>query len=270
MTWISRITHRGALIVSVLAVATLAVAKPGNFVPDATFQGSSLNGWHTLGQADWRAQNGEITAKAMPGSKGGWLILDRSYQDVQFYTEVRCTGGCNAGLLLRAEKTADGGMKGILVSIAEGERASYSVVLDAQGNETKREKLRATPPAQLLLAPPPAPEEAGRGGRGGGGGLVPMPGGIESPIKRSDGFRAGEWNSIEVALDMNIVRVFVNNGQGVAGGVADPEVGKFGPIGLYIGGTEEVRFRDIAWKDLQPRVAQPEEVSSNFRMQVVN
>ena len=31
-----------------------------SFRPDVRFTGSTLAGWHTLGDADWRAQDGEI------------------------------------------------------------------------------------------------------------------------------------------------------------------------------------------------------------------
>ena len=47
-----------------------------SFAPDTTFKGSILTGWHTLGAAEWRAQNGEITGNAKTGA--GWLVLDRA------------------------------------------------------------------------------------------------------------------------------------------------------------------------------------------------
>jgi hypothetical protein len=64
-----------------------------SFYPDATFQGSNLNGWHTLGDADWRAESGELVGTPKD-SGGGWLMLDRSYQDVGLYAQFQCTGGC--------------------------------------------------------------------------------------------------------------------------------------------------------------------------------
>ena len=65
-----------------------------NFAPDATFTGSSLAGWRVLGQADWRAENGEIIGTPKPG---GWLLLDRSYEDVAVVSTFRCTGGLYDG-----------------------------------------------------------------------------------------------------------------------------------------------------------------------------
>jgi hypothetical protein len=89
---------------AVLAIFALTGSAQGpNFNPDSTFKGSSLSGWHVIGQADWSAQNGELVGKAKPGGNGGWLMLDQSYQDVGFYAGFRCSGGCKTGVLLRAE-----------------------------------------------------------------------------------------------------------------------------------------------------------------------
>src|SRR5256885_672836 len=83
------------------------------FHPDVTVKGTGLAGWRQLGEAAWSAQDGEITGTPKSAA-GGWLMLDRSLQDVAFYSTFRCTGGCRTGVLLRAEKTADG-MKSIYV-----------------------------------------------------------------------------------------------------------------------------------------------------------
>ena len=63
-----------------------------SFHPDATFTGSSLTGWHTFGQAEWRAENGEVVAT--PKGGGGWLVLDRSYQDIGVFAQFRCAAAC--------------------------------------------------------------------------------------------------------------------------------------------------------------------------------
>src|SRR5258708_5927836 len=60
-------------LICVLATAIFAANK--NFIPDVTFNGSALTGWHPLGQADWRADHGEIVGTPKGGS-GGWLMLD--------------------------------------------------------------------------------------------------------------------------------------------------------------------------------------------------
>jgi hypothetical protein len=270
------------------AVALLATppsigsAASKNFVPDVVFTGSSLTGWRPIGDAKWRAENGEIVGT--PGAPaGGWLIADRSYQDVALYTSFRCSAGCATGVLLRAERTADGGLKGIFTSLVAGDLAAYRVTLDANGKETSRERLRAAGGGQVRVAPPPPPPPpagapaaapgAGRGGPGGGRGFQPLalPGGVESPIARPPtGLQENQWNDVELVLDANVLRPFLNDVGGIAGGVADEEFGRFGPVALFVGGTGEVRFKDVSFKDLQTRVAQPEQVSKRFRMQALN
>ena len=72
-------------LISTLAVVFVLLsaifAATHDFIPDFTFQGSTLNAWHTVGQANWRAENGEIIATPQ-SSEGGWLILDKGYQDI--------------------------------------------------------------------------------------------------------------------------------------------------------------------------------------------
>lgn len=245
-----------------------------NFVPDNTFAGSSLSGWRTIGEAAWRADNGEIVATP---KSGGWLMLDRAYEDVAVVASFRCADICRTGVLLRAEQTADGGSKGIFVSLSGQDLASYRITLDSRGNETSRERLRSPGGGQLRVAPP-VPEGApaaasGRGGSSGGRPVAPppMPGGVPSPIPPPDTtLRPGDWNTIEVVLDANIVRAFLNDTAAIRDGVADAAYGAFGPFALYAGGSGEVRFRNVAFKDLHPRVAPPEKVSDRFRMQRLN
>src|SRR5215510_7114154 len=139
----TRKKYPAAVSALVLVVSSLALAASKNFVPDVIFKASNLTGWHSLGQAEWRAQNGELVGMARAGGNGGWLVLDKSYQDVAFFASYRCSAGCKTGVLLRAEKTSDGGMKGIYLSLTEGDLAAYRITLDAQGTETSRQRLRS-------------------------------------------------------------------------------------------------------------------------------
>src|SRR5580693_9053164 len=104
-----RLTHIVASGLGVCFGIWLTVTAFGeihNFVPEYLFKGSSLTGWHTLGQTGWRAENGEIVANPKEES-GGWLILDKGYQDIQLNVGFKCSAGCRTGILLRAEKTPD-------------------------------------------------------------------------------------------------------------------------------------------------------------------
>ena len=82
-----------------LFAQTKQILSPApEFVPDTTFTGSALTGWQPLGDATWRATNGEIVGTpSSPG--GGWLVLNRSYQDVQFFSRVKCDGPLHHGPL---------------------------------------------------------------------------------------------------------------------------------------------------------------------------
>src|SRR5258708_643322 len=140
----------GTICVLGAAIFAAIFAASQNFLPDAVFKGSSLTGWHKLGQAAWRAENGEIIGTLK--ESGGWLVLDKGYQDIAFYASLRCTGACKTGVLLRAEKTADG-MKGIYVSLAEGEIAAYDVLLDTQGKETSRTEPGPGPGPMIRIGP---------------------------------------------------------------------------------------------------------------------
>jgi hypothetical protein len=265
----------------VFTIASVIFAANKNFVPDATFKGSALTGWHTFGQADWRAQDGEI-AGTPKSESGGWLVLDRGYQDVEFAASFRCIGACKAGVLLRAEKTNDG-MKGVYVSLTEGDVASYNLILDAQGNEISRSRMdpgpgamirmatarfsggedlvpgfskRAPTPAEATAPAAPKPAASGNAGRGRGG-----RGGPE--------LHANDWNTVQVILDADVLSMSVNQGRGGSGTTNDRAMG-FGPVALYAGGSGEVQFKDVSYKDLNPKFEPKEEVSPHFRMQRIS
>jgi hypothetical protein len=276
-------------LAAVPVVLSAIFAAPHDFVPDFVFQGSSLAGWHTMGHANWGAENGVLTAKPETAD-GGWLVLDKSYQDLEFYTEFRCAEKCDAGVLLRTEKTPEGGWKGVYIPVS-GEGGSYDLTLDAEGKELKRTPLlRATAqfsriaagpwgngqakvpgfaaPAPTLVeqeaeaANPPAPAAAAApappraGGRGPGGAFAPPRGGI----------REGEWNTVDLIVDADMVWPSLNGRRGTNTATTDRMMG-YGPIALHVGGTSEVSFRDVSVKDLNRKIEPAEQVSSHFRMQ---
>src|SRR5918993_456689 len=163
-------TGMAVALASAVVLIALMVPVSGagpSFRPDHRFEGSTLAGWHPKGDADWRAEKGEITGVPKTPA-GGWLVLDRSYQDTGFFASFRCAAGCKTGVLLRAEKTADG-MKGVFVSLTDGNVAVAAVTLDATGREVNRTPLRSPGGGQIRIAPPPDPNQPGTaGGRGDG------------------------------------------------------------------------------------------------------
>ena len=274
------ISCTGALAV----VGTFAVTvygSNGDYVPDWTFKGSTLTGWHTVGAATWKATNGEIVGTPT-SPDGGWLMLDKSFQDIQFSGQFQCTGGCKTGIMVRAEKTP-AGMKGVYVSLTDGDVTSYTVTLDANGKELTRERLRAgggqmrqAPSAEAAAAAAAARgagagRAAGAGGRGAAPGAGRAPGVLASgavlPLVRTGvAVKPNEWNDVEVVIDANIFRPFINGGP-LGTGAADEAAGAFGPVAIYVGGTGEVRLKDLAYKDISLKSFPAERVSSNFRKQ---
>jgi hypothetical protein len=114
----------------------------------------------------------------------------------------------------------------------------------------------------MRIAPAPDPNAPARGGRGRGTAAGP-----KLPVTRPvTDFTTEDWNQVEILLDANIVRTILNNGS-ESGAVAEDDFGKYGPIALYVGGTSEVKFKDVAYKDLAVKETPPEKVSANFRMQ---
>jgi hypothetical protein len=260
------------IIPPVVVLATVVIVPlhgtRSTFVPDWTFKGSTLTGWKTLGQAEWRAADGELIGTPK-SPQGGWLVLDRSFQDVELGADFKCADGCKTGVLLRAERTP-AGTKGIFVSLTAGETGSFAVTLDGTGRELTRERLRSAG-GMVRFAPPPPDEAAGRGrGRGapppGRGGPTAVTSVVPHP---SIALKPGEWNDLDVVIDATLLRPHVNTGLQAAGGGAavDEAMGSFGPIALYVGGTGEVRFRDVSYKDLNLKRFAKEQVSPNFRMQ---
>lgn len=265
-----------AVAAACAALVPLQGAGP-SFQPDSRFTGSALTGWRTLGDADWRAANGEITGTPKTPA-GGWLVLERGYQDIGVFAAFRCGAGCKTGALLRAEKTTNGGLKGIFVSLTDGDVGTYAVTLDAQGRETSRERLRTPGGGQVRIAPPLPPEPAPGAARAGGPPAGGPPAGAAAGAGRGRGgpaivlpigqpntaLRPGDWNDFEALLDANIVRAFINNAG--PSGVADDEMGRFGQVAFYVGGTADVQFRNVAWKDLAVKDRPVEQVGSRFRM----
>lgn len=241
---------------ALLGTAPLFASGP-SFHPDVTFTGSTLNSWHTLGQASWRADNGEIVGTPQSGD-GGWLMLDHSYQDVGLYAEFRCTSGCETGAIFRVEKTAEG-WKGVYVSLTEAENPSYSVTLDAQGKILTRDRLRRGG-GLIRVAPPPNPNTPERR-------FVIPHYDVQLPFESPDTkLHTDDWNAIEFMVDANIVRAVLNNGR-EDGGVTDDG---YGPFALYVGGSGEVRFRNVAYSDLGLKVRAPDRTSNDFRRQQIS
>jgi hypothetical protein len=244
-----------------------------SFIPDYTFKGSSLNGWHVLGDAEWRASNGELIGKAKANSAGGWLVLDKGYQDIGVRTLFKTTGGAETAILLRMEKINEG-YRGVLLSLKKGDILPYSIVIDAKGKEISRERLRQAGGINYRIAPPP--DTTRRGGAGGPGGFAGPRNAPATPadlplVPPNTEFRDNDWNQIETFLETNVIRSFLNDGREIGGAVdGDSGLSGFGPIALYVGGPGEVRFKEVMYKDISIRFTPKEEISPRFTVQAIS
>ncbi len=266
-----------SFVFSCLAVVTFAQSVDTfetslTFMPDDTVEATSLDPWQVIGDADWQARNGELIGTAKAGSSG-WLVYDSAYQDIGFHALFKNTGNSETGILFRLEKNGDG-MKGVFISIKE-EVLPYQVTLDAQGKELTREKLRYAGGIWYRLAPPPVEEDDAQAP--GGNRIPPRPKPpVDLPVTPPNtDLRPGEWNQIEIFMDLNVIRTFLNDGSEIGGAVDDTTeantgIHGYGPFALYVGGAGEVRFKDIMLKDISVRETPEEEISSRFTMQRIN
>ncbi|RYC68019.1 FG-GAP-like repeat-containing protein [Spirosoma sordidisoli] len=268
------------LFVSVFALMVLSASlfgqdmtaseKPAfgqTFVPDQVVRASDINSFQVVGQADWQAQNGEIVARLAPDSRGSWLVLNRSYQDVGLHALFKCSPSAETGVLLRMQKT-DRGMKGIFLALNKDEVAPYAVSIDAQGKITEREKLRYAGGIYYRLAPPKNDAQANARRA-----MPPRPATPANlPLARPNtDFRADDWNMVETFIELNVIRNFLNDGAEIGGAVdGDSATYEYGPIALYAGGSGEVRFKDIMVKDIAMRVNPAEKSSPRFNVQCIS
>lgn len=249
----------------VLSCVVSALGVGPSFRPDSTFKGSTLSGWHTLGQATWKANEGELTGTPQSGA-GGWLVLDKASQDIGFFSEFRCSAGCETGVLFRMEKTADG-TKGMYASLTPSVKY-YSVTLDAQGRMVDRVEVRRGGGQQRIASPvdPNAPPPvAGPPRRPSGFNPYEPTPGLKLPfLPPVTEYRPDAWNTIEYFFDANMIRGILNYGR-ETGGVGD-ETG-YGPIALYVGGTGPVSFRNLAYANLNQHVYAAEVTGTGFSKQ---
>jgi hypothetical protein len=264
----TRVHALAALAIAVgLAGLVTAQGPAYDFKPDTTFTGSALTGWKTVGAAQWSAVNGELNGAAAAGGAGGWLVLDKSYQDLNFFSRFRCAGDCKMGVLFRMEKTATG-MKGVYVSLTPGDLVVYKMTLDADGKELTRE---AAAGASAFIRTAPAPGGRGRGliagaGRAGNRDMklpTPLPE-LQQPVT---GYKANDWNAISIVLDSDIIRPTLNQGFDIQHAATDDSSQGYGQIALYVGGTGKVTYKDVSFQDLRTRVIAPERVGARFRKQ---
>jgi hypothetical protein len=141
-------------------------------------------------------------------------------------------------------------MTGTFVSIHNGEVEAEKVVLNNNGEITSQSKLRNASGTIRFALPPSDPNAVLRRPQ-----PVAPPAGVMIPITRQqNAFRPGTWNEVEILLDSDIIRGYLNDSsfsqKGTLSAATDDSENDFGPIALYVGKNTSVTFKNVAYKDL--------------------
>jgi hypothetical protein len=84
---------------------------PPGFTP--IFNGKDLTGWHVSRTnhhgttPDYRVVHGLIVGTQNPRGKGGILLTDKKYKNVDVYMEIKPDWGCDSGLFLRSTEAGE-------------------------------------------------------------------------------------------------------------------------------------------------------------------
>ena len=89
---------------------------PGPKIPDGftpIFNGKDLTGWHVSKTnhhgttPDYKVLHGIIVGTQSPRGKGGILLTDKKYKNVEVYMEIKPDWGCDSGLFLRSSEAGE-------------------------------------------------------------------------------------------------------------------------------------------------------------------
>jgi hypothetical protein len=65
------------------------------------FDGRDLNSWYTIGDANWRVENGAAVADKLAGKQQGFLMTNGEYRDFQLRAEFWASDDANSGIYMR-------------------------------------------------------------------------------------------------------------------------------------------------------------------------
>lgn len=258
---------RLALIAALMAASTAHAAGP-TFEADRIISAADVKAARQLGAARWTTDASGQIVGTPTSAAGGWLLLPVELANVAGFMEFSCAAACTAGMLLRAEPTASGGLRGVLLSAA-APGGVFAVELAADGTEISRQPLakgnsngglassignisaegRATLTTLRPIASP-----------------IPVPG-----VERASGdYVPGGWNSLNVLAYNDMLRPSLNGAPGshyLPYSLAPASAGRFGAVAVHVGGSGAVRFRNVHIKDLSRRVMPAPAGSPNYGRQ---
>ena len=216
-------------------------AATHDFIPDFAFKGSSLTGWHTSGTRELARRKRRDHRHAAKSPDGGWLVLDKGYQDVEVLHgvplrgELRCrrpaAGGKDAGRRVEGRLRL-AFRRGRLVR-ADAERGRKRVEPDAPAASDRAVRAHGRGPLD---------ERSGSGaglrqprhhaGRTTGGSVETarrcQPRGPRRrprrPAAAADS-SAGDWNTLDVIVDTDMVWTTLNGRRGGNSATSDRMMG---------------------------------------------
>jgi hypothetical protein len=103
----------GAVSVQQTLGSDLGGCSPCGCCPDgftSLLTGNTLAAWHVSRSSshgstpDWHLENGTLIGRQQPPGKGGILLSNRRYRDVEVYLELRPDYGCDGGLFFRSDE----------------------------------------------------------------------------------------------------------------------------------------------------------------------
>jgi hypothetical protein len=119
MRYSSALAAATALLLTIGAVPEAQqapAADPGPRVPEGftpIFNGTDLAGWHASRTnhhgttPEFRVVHGVIVGTQNPRGKGGILLTDKKYKNVEVYMEIKPDWGCDSGLFLRSSEAGE-------------------------------------------------------------------------------------------------------------------------------------------------------------------
>ena len=87
----------GLVSIGVIGFQPMSDANTQAGVWTTLFDGSSLDGWHVLGDANWELADGAVQA----GSGSGFLVTEDSYEDFELTLEFWVDEPANSGIFIR-------------------------------------------------------------------------------------------------------------------------------------------------------------------------
>jgi hypothetical protein len=115
-------------IVSMLVSAALASNCLGEEIYRPLFNGKDLDGWHTVGSAIWKVEEGVIVGGQEGDPKRSGLLMTKDqFQDFELVLDfmIHEHGKYNSGVYLR-QQSGKGGRTGYQINIGRGQAQEYT------------------------------------------------------------------------------------------------------------------------------------------------